>query len=114
MVTLIDKKATKHIQSVFLSGDSNNNNNNNINNNNRSNDPPFISSKHLTLSKIYQVPTDIMTQGIFDDVKQLANQHDKWLLVNIQSDSEFQSHLLNRDVFSDDSVKELIKCKLLQ
>jgi len=107
MFTLIDKKSTKHIQSVFLSGDNNSNNNNN-----RSKDQ-YISSKQLTLSKIYQAPTDIITQGLFDEVKQLANHHDKWLLVNIQSDSEFQSHLLNRDVFSDDSVKELIKCKLL-
>jgi len=88
------------LQSVFLCGDS------------KQSKEEFQSSKELTLSKIYQVPIDIITQGLFDEIKQLACNNDKWLLVNIQSDGEFQSHLLNRDVFSDDSVKELIKCKV--
>jgi len=90
------------VHSAFLSGNSTNR---------LSDKDQYKTSKELTLSKMYQAPIDIITQGLFDDVKQIANSNNKWLLVNIQSDSEFQSHLLNRDVFGDDSVKELIKCE---
>lgn len=33
----------------------------------------------------------------------------RWLLVNLQDSKEFASQILNRDVWSDYNVKELIK-----
>lgn len=40
---------------------------------------------------------------------QAAKQGKKWLLVNIQADSEFDCHRLNRDLWKDEMVKEVIK-----
>eukprot|EP00929_Paragymnodinium_shiwhaense_P113721 TRINITY_DN82015_c0_g1_i1.p1 TRINITY_DN82015_c0_g1~~TRINITY_DN82015_c0_g1_i1.p1 ORF type:complete len:511 (-),score=152.93 TRINITY_DN82015_c0_g1_i1:80-1612(-) len=44
----------------------------------------------------------------FVDVMRLANEQRKWLLVNIQCSEQFVSHSLNRDVWRDETISELI------
>ena len=41
--------------------------------------------------------------------KLAGQQKMRWLLVNLQDSGEFASQILNRDVWSDFHVKELIK-----
>jgi thioredoxin-related protein len=79
------------------------------------------------LSALYQVPLEILYHGTFEEVefffsglstlisfffqaKDFAKKERKWLLVNIQDNSEFACHVLNRDVWANDGIKELIKC----
>jgi len=64
--------------------------------------------KEKTLAKLYAAPTDIIMEGSFDDARALCGKT-KWLFVNIQHDKEFESHELNRDVWSEGTVKEIIK-----
>ncbi len=33
----------------------------------------------------------------------------KWVLLNVQNQNEFYCQILNRDVWSDDTVKEIVK-----
>jgi len=44
---------------------------------------------------------------------QKAKEEAKWLLVNIQQAEVFASHTLNRDVWSDDTVKDIIQGSFL-
>jgi hypothetical protein len=69
--------------------------------------------KEKTLSEIFQPPNDIMTPGTFDSVKEQATEEMKWMLVNIQQDSHFPCHILNRDFWSDDSIKAMVQCSFL-
>lgn len=54
-----------------------------------------------------------MTAGTFDSVRDLALDENRWLLVNIQRESEFQSHVLNRDFWNDETAKNLIACNFI-
>eukprot|EP00934_Nitzschia_sp_Nitz4_P005037 Nitzschia sp. Nitz4//scaffold35_size145790//38767//40411//NITZ4_003017-RA/size145790-processed-gene-0.229-mRNA-1//-1//CDS//3329549085//5027//frame0 len=51
----------------------------------------------------------IYKEGGFDGARQMAKDSKRWLLVNIQKDSEFSCHALNRDVWRDELVENLIR-----
>ena len=62
------------------------------------------------LSSLFEPPKDLLFQGgDVDAAREAAMAQQKWLLINIQSHSEFASHLLNRDLWSHDIVKESVK-----
>jgi hypothetical protein len=62
------------------------------------------------LAALFEPPVDILWKGAdIDQAREEALKDGKWLLVNIQSHSEFASHLLNRDTWSDTIVKEAVK-----
>ena len=62
------------------------------------------------LSHMFVPPTHLMhTAGGFQGARAMAKDTKRWLLVNIQSDSEFSSHALNRDVWRDELVENLIR-----
>ena len=43
------------------------------------------------------------------DICELFTKVIKWVLLNVQSQNEFNCQCLNRDVWSDDTVKEIVK-----
>jgi hypothetical protein len=62
------------------------------------------------LSNMFAPPTHLMHKvGGFQGARAMAKDSKRWLLVNIQSDSEFSSHALNRDVWRDELVENLIR-----
>lgn len=61
------------------------------------------------LAELFRPPFDIMFQGDFEDAKRMAERKEMWLLINIQDDTEFDSQRLNRDVWKDSQIKEIIK-----
>ncbi|TDH65990.1 hypothetical protein CCR75_002773 [Bremia lactucae] len=69
------------------------------------------------LSTLFHPPTSIIYQGTYADVRCVfgtftarthAKNEGKWLLVNIQDEIVFASHMLNRDTWSDDVVQNLV------
>lgn len=60
------------------------------------------------LSTLFQPPTAIMFHGTYSDARTHAKNEGKWLLVNIQDEIVFTSHMLNRDTWSDDVVQNLV------
>lgn len=58
---------------------------------------------------MFAPPRWLMFPGGFEEARQKAKQAGKWLLVNIQEEREFQSLVLNRDLWSDDVCQSLIK-----
>ena len=71
------------------------------------------SQKEATLERLYQRPTELMFTGSFYELRQKGKSDDKWLLINIQRESVFNSHLLNRDIWSDECIKDMIQCHFI-
>ena len=62
------------------------------------------------LSDMFAPPTHLMhSAGGFQGARAMAKDTRRWLLVNIQRDSEFSSHALNRDVWRDELVENLVR-----
>jgi hypothetical protein len=51
----------------------------------------------------------IYEEGGFEGARNMAKDNKRWLLVNLQRDSEFSCHALNRDVWRDELVENLVR-----
>lgn len=60
------------------------------------------------LAALFRPPFDITFQGTIEQAKTEGTSKNKWLLVNVQSNSEFASHTMNRDTWAHDAVKETV------
>ena len=65
--------------------------------------------KRRTLEELFKPPLDIMYKGDWQSARDAATAAKKWLLVNIQDAGEFQCQTLNRDVWSNDAVKTIVR-----
>lgn len=62
------------------------------------------------LSDMFAPPTHLMHKaGGFQGARAMAKDSKRWLLVNLQRDSEFSCHALNRDVWRDELVENLVR-----
>jgi hypothetical protein len=63
-----------------------------------------------SLHDMFEPPKHLMHKaGGFQGARQVAKDSKRWLLVNIQSNDEFSSHALNRDVWRNDLVENLVR-----
>lgn len=62
---------------------------------------------------LFPPPKHLSYSGSFDEAKRIAKEHKKWLVVNIQSHTEFTSHMLNRDTWCNDTVESLVQSSFL-
>lgn len=69
--------------------------------------------KQRRLADLYRPSFDIITFLNLDDAKVEGQKKNKWLLINIQKLSIFQSQILNRDLWSNFLVKKIIKNNFL-
>jgi len=58
---------------------------------------------------IFSVPQRLVFHGSMDDARSRAKSQRKWLLVNIQDYQEFQSVVLNRDLWSNDMIIDFLQ-----
>ncbi|ESQ56265.1 hypothetical protein EUTSA_v10027208mg, partial [Eutrema salsugineum] len=68
-----------------------------------------VGSEGSRLSTLYRPPLKLLFQGSFEDAKATSSRQNLWLLVNLQSTTEFASHILNRDLWSNDVVSQAIE-----
>ncbi|XP_019152389.1 PREDICTED: plant UBX domain-containing protein 7-like [Ipomoea nil] len=61
------------------------------------------------LAALYRPPYELMYYGSFEGSKGEARDLDRWLIINVQSAGEFASHVLNRDIWGDESVAQIIR-----
>jgi len=66
-------------------------------------------NKKQTLEGLFRPPLDMMFKGTFEQCKAEGTSQNRWLLVNVQNPSEFKCQLLNRDVWSNTAVKEIVR-----
>lgn len=63
-----------------------------------------------SLSSLFRPPIHLLHEGTFDQTRIYAsNTKKQWLLINIQSTSEFASHRLNRDTWSAAPLQTLLE-----
>ncbi|XP_076276237.1 UBX domain-containing protein 7 [Lasioglossum baleicum] len=69
------------------------------------------SSKHKSnrFEDLFLRPYSILCLGSFFVARERANSLNRWLLVNIQNPQEFACLVLNRDVWSNRQIKEIVK-----
>ncbi|KAI8977203.1 hypothetical protein BDF20DRAFT_873538 [Mycotypha africana] len=70
-------------------------------------------AKARRLADLFRPPFDIMFRGSFEEAKEDAKEKNKWLMINIQDPSEFSCQVLNRDLWSDPFVKDIIKASFI-
>lgn len=61
------------------------------------------------LAELFKPPFDLIQRLSLDGAKVVGREQRKWILVNIQDQSEFQCQVLNRDFWSNASVKHVVK-----
>lgn len=61
------------------------------------------------LEDVFRPPTDLIYAGTFQMVKEFAKNENKWLIVNLQDNTEFACQVLNRDIWSYKELKSTIK-----
>ncbi|KAG2448168.1 hypothetical protein HYH02_006753 [Chlamydomonas schloesseri] len=61
------------------------------------------------LSGLFKLPEDLVYAGNAQMARAQAQAEGRWLLVNVQSATEFASHRLNRDTWSHEALKEILK-----
>ncbi|KAJ8324710.1 hypothetical protein BDV3_004874 [Batrachochytrium dendrobatidis] len=66
-------------------------------------------SRQDRLAILFQPPLDIMFQGSFDEARNLARKTGKWLMVAIHDPSEFACQAMNRDLWRNPTVKDLVR-----
>ena len=63
-----------------------------------------LAKKPKNLAEIYKAPTDLCFQGTFEELRDAGRAQGRWLLVNIQSPTEFASQQLNADTWTDETA----------
>jgi thioredoxin-related protein len=67
------------------------------------------SNRRMTLHQLFRPPLELMFRGSLTSAREAGQEQNKWLLVNIQNGQEFNCQVLNRDVWSHQAVKDIIK-----
>jgi len=62
-----------------------------------------------SLQTMFAPPPYIHRGGGFQGARNTAKDARRWLLVNIQSDEDFACHVLNRDIWGDELVANLVQ-----
>eukprot|EP00735_Rhodelphis_limneticus_P003270 TRINITY_DN14724_c0_g1::TRINITY_DN14724_c0_g1_i1::g.21545::m.21545 TRINITY_DN14724_c0_g1::TRINITY_DN14724_c0_g1_i1::g.21545 ORF type:complete len:512 (+),score=66.59,sp/Q5REY7/UBXN7_PONAB/33.23/6e-45,UBX/PF00789.15/8.6e-15,UBA_4/PF14555.1/3.5e-14,Thioredoxin_7/PF13899.1/1.3e-09,UIM/PF02809.15/0.012,UIM/PF02809.15/1.9e+03,CUE/PF02845.11/0.064,CUE/PF02845.11/5.1e+03,DRY_EERY/PF09750.4/1.4 TRINITY_DN14724_c0_g1_i1:49-1536(+) len=65
------------------------------------------------LAELFKPPLDLLFPGTFDEAKREGVKEEKWILVNVQDMSEFTSHAINRDLWSDGVVRTVVQASFI-
>lgn len=75
-------------------------------------DPPVASNSNKRpagLQDLFRPPLELMYRGPFVTAREEGTTKNKWLLVNIQDGRVWPCQTLNRDVWSNQTVKDILK-----
>eukprot|EP01035_Chromulina_nebulosa_P021194 gene21194-27456_t len=74
---------------------------------------PLARADDPSVEWIYKPPSQLSYPGSWTDAKVVAKDDSKWLLVNIQSHTEFTSHRLNGETWNDDTIEAIVRSSFL-
>jgi hypothetical protein len=60
------------------------------------------------LQDLFRPPYDLMTRATWDEARTLGKDEKKWILVNLQDMNDFNCQALNRDIWKDEAVRDLV------
>lgn len=75
---------------------------------NNSNDSSYRPERRR-LVDLFRPPTDLSFAGTLHAARECAKLRNRWIIVNLQDHTEFMSQVLNRDIWSNRSLKSLIR-----
>lgn len=61
------------------------------------------------LEDLFRPPYELMYRITWDEARTLGKEDKKWIMVNLQDMSDFNCQMLNRDIWKDRAVQELVK-----
>ncbi|EFQ33857.1 UBX domain-containing protein [Colletotrichum graminicola] len=61
------------------------------------------------LAELFRPPYDIMSRLDWDEARQEGKDEKKWIIVNLQDMSDFNCQALNRDIWKDTAVRQLLE-----
>lgn len=70
---------------------------------------PNLTSTQRRLAKIFRPPWDLIEKLDLDSAKKKGRTTEKWILINMQDNSNFQCQVLNRDFWSSYQIKEIVR-----
>lgn len=68
-----------------------------------------LTSTQKRLADLFKPPFDIIERTNLDGAKIKGRAEKKWILLNIQDQTEFQSQVLNRDFWSNKKIKQAVR-----
>lgn len=71
--------------------------------------PSTIPAVPSRLSELFRPPVDMTFCGSFQAARDYAKDQNKWLIVNVQDMSDFNCQVLNRDIWSSEQLRAVIK-----
>lgn len=69
--------------------------------------------KRPRLGDLFRPPFDIQCPGTLHTVREAGKAKDKWIIVNLQDNTQFASQCMNRDIWSNKPLKSLIRSHFL-
>ncbi|KAF4982611.1 hypothetical protein FZEAL_1805 [Fusarium zealandicum] len=60
------------------------------------------------LEDLFRPPYDLMARMSWDEARTLGKEDKKWIMVNLQDMNDFNCQALNRDIWKDAAVKDLV------
>ncbi|KAK1249375.1 hypothetical protein MKX07_002891 [Trichoderma sp. CBMAI-0711] len=61
------------------------------------------------LEDLFRPPYELISRLTWDEARALGKEDKKWIMVNLQDMSDFNCQMLNRDIWKDRAVSELVK-----
>lgn len=72
-----------------------------------------LTSTQRRLAQLFKPPFDLIERTNLDGAKIKGRAEEKWILINIQDPSEFQSQVINRDFWSNAEIKRIVKANFV-
>jgi hypothetical protein len=73
----------------------------------------YVVLAFAALARLFAPPVDLIEPLELDKAKEKGAAEDKWILVNIQKIDEFECQTLNRDIWNNAEIQDLVKMKFL-
>ncbi|KAB5522024.1 hypothetical protein GE09DRAFT_499438 [Coniochaeta sp. 2T2.1] len=69
-----------------------------------------MTSRQQRLADLFRPPYQLMSShAIWDDAREQGKEEEKWLLVNLQDMTDFRCQALNRDIWKNEAVADLVR-----
>lgn len=70
-------------------------------------------STRRTLQELFRPPIELLHRGSFQSARQAASSANRWLIATIHNVTEFQCQVLNRDVWSNRAIQEIVRKRFI-
>lgn len=68
-----------------------------------------VSQKSNMLAEMYRAPYEIISRMPWDEAREKGREEEKWLLVNVQDPSIFDCQILNRDIWKNEDIMDVVR-----